>query len=337
MIDVYLPIAHISASLPFLVVLGLSSGFLSGLYGIGGGTIGVPLMIFFGIPIDIAVATSLLQMVGTSFVNVLRNIPSGNINYKIGAKIVLFSSVGSLVGVKIANILHSTKYFTAVISIMYIILLASMAAIMLSDAIISYFIGGKVIKRFHYNANYKVTKKEAPEIAYIDNVWKDKMNSFELFLLERGITSKDVVQSKQRKCINVTKVLWIRAGLVGTFIGVISGIMGIAGGFISVPAMVYIFHQPIIVASMTSSFIGLLTTIPACLMQMSNTSLVEPFIAIIASVFAAFGIRIGNTVGRMLPQRTLKLIFAFILIIICARFALKVFSPSFAIYDVSIV
>ncbi len=315
--------------LPFLAVLGLLSGVLSGLYGIGGGAIGVPLMIFSGIPADIAIATSLLQIVGISFVNVVRNIPSKNINYKIATRIAIFSSVGSIAGVSISNALRSSQYFTPVISLMYMGLLCCMACVMLVDVVFSYFLGEE--------RQSNPSEKAKLAIHEEDGEWQEKVKGFEDFLSQRGIKVKYTHILIYKKICQEKRRLWVKFGFIGTFIGILSGIMGIGGGFISIPAIVYLLREPLIVASMTSSLIALLTTIPACIFQLHSTSLVEPFIAIISGIFAAFGVRIGNGIGQILPQRLLKLIFACILIMICIRFGIGVFSSSFTQYNVSIL
>jgi len=326
MLDIYLPIAQMSTSFCNLAAIGFFTGTLSGLYGVGGGIVSVPLMIFVGIPTNIAITTSLLQIVGVSAVNVVRNCSTGNIKFKIGMQIGLFSIIGSIIGTIIFISLHANQYFYTVINGMYIFLLSAIALVTMVDGFIDAFIGG--------GDNYDF--KKIKRIRHQDSEWRNKIDNFEKYIMQYGIynhINQAVIANSVKK--NKQKV-WYKCGFIGGCIGIFSGMMGIGGGFMAMPAITYIFKENIRVASLTSAFIALVTTLPACIIQMHSTSLIDPFIAVISGIFAAFGVRIGNGIGKFLPQNILKIVFSMILFLIAIKFGYKLFSISDFPYAISI-
>lgn len=329
MLDIYLPMAQMSIDLSILLGIGLITGILSGIYGIGGGTISVPLTIFAGIPVDTAVSTSLLQIIGTSSANVFRNILSKNIKYSIGLKIALFTSVGSVIGTLLFNLLKDSGAFFSVIYSLYIILLGGVSFFMLWDIILSAILG-TVKKRRTKNMNnhFDIERIE-------DRKWENVVYKFENFIVSKGIDIEYAEEIKKRSIKKRKMNMWIKCGTIGIFIGLLSGLMGIGGGFILFPAILYIFKESVSVSSMTSSFITLLTTIPACIMQMLSNNLIDPFLAIICATSSAFGVRIGNDLAKIINQNRLKLFFVSFLLFICIRFWIRLFGSFDFMYVVT--
>ncbi|QED23848.1 sulfite exporter TauE/SafE family protein [Candidatus Deianiraea vastatrix] len=315
MLDIYLPIAQMSISLMSLVFLGFFSGTLSGIYGIGGGVVAVPMMIFAGIPTNIAIATSLLQIIGASLVNVVRN--SNNVKYKIAIKIGIFSIIGSFIGTFISINFNNNQYFYTTVNLMYMILLTVIIITTLSDVAINLFVGGKSTRIVSNDIAVKHHNED----------WRMAFRDFENFMEKYGLPKKTDSHYLDLKAkFRNIKDEWKKSLYVGLIIGIFSGIMGIGGGFISVPAIIYIFRQDVKIAATTSSLIALITTLPASILQMNHTSSVEPFIAIISSIFMVFGVRIGNFIATLLPQNVLKFIFGIILCYIAFKFGQKLFT-----------
>ncbi len=312
MLDIYLPIAQTSINLLVLVFIGLASGLLSGLYGIGGGIIAVPIMILSGIPTPIAIATSLLQILAISSVNVIRNISSGNVKFNIGLKLGVFSIFGSLLGTKIFIILSKTEYFYTIIYFLYTLFIGYIAFITIKDAV-------KSIKKYGLYKSEKVAKKAEykPDKAFELNAL-----NFENFMSQFGvepIVSKHHKKRKQEKFLNGIKI-----AIAGFSIGIVSGILGVGGGFITMPVIMYIFRQNIQVAAITSAFVAFITTMPACIKQFIATDYIDPVLAISVCIFAAIGVRFGNQLAKVLPLNILKILFGTLLVSIAIQFAVKI-------------
>ncbi len=325
MFDIYLPIAQMSISLQSLVAIGLLSGLLSGLYGIGGGIIAVPIMIFSGIPTNIAIATSLLQIMAISSVNVLRNAGSGNIKFGIGLKLGIFSVLGSYCGTKIFILMSANEYFHTAIYAMYMIFVGYIGIFTSFDGFISLFVGG--IKREE--------QRTSRSIKHGDKKFYSSVAEFETFISNFGITPKVSSQYSARKKYWIQN--WSKIMICGFSIGILSGLMGIGGGFIAMPAIMYLFGRTIAVASMTSALVALISTTPACIMQFSSTGFIDPFIAIFSCVFAAFGVRIGNGLAKVIPTSFLKLGFGILLIAIATQFGFKLLSIGQHPYIISVL
>src|SRR5262245_31333656 len=132
--QVYLPIAEISVSVLLLLGLGAGVGFLSGLFGVGGGFLMTPLLIFIGVPPAVAVATQSNQTVATSVSGVLAHWSRDNVDFKMGAVLLSGGVVGSLVGVALFSILRSYGQIDLVINVAYVIMLGTIGLLMLAES-----------------------------------------------------------------------------------------------------------------------------------------------------------------------------------------------------------
>lgn len=325
MFDIYLPIAQMSISLQSLIAIGLLSGLLSGLYGIGGGIIAVPIMMMSSIPPNIAIATSLLQIIAISTVNVLRNANSGNIKFGIGLKLGIFSVLGSIFGSKMFIFLSPSEYFYTIIYSLYMIFVGYIGSVTTIDGILSILVGGSKQNK----------EKSSINIKHSDEKFYSTVADFENFMSSFGITPKISNQYMAEKRQKFKRFLKI--SLCGFGIGTISGMMGVGGGFITMPAIMYLFGQSFASASITSAFVAIISTTPACIMQFSSTNFIDPFIAIFSCIFAAFGIRIGNNIAKITPTAFLKLGFGILLICISIQFGFKLFSLGSNPYIISIL
>lgn len=317
MFDVYLPVAQQSIAVSILASVGLCSGFLSGLYGIGGGIVAVPIMMFAGIPTNVAIATSFLQMMGTLSANIARNIGTGNIKYSIGIKIGIFGIIGSFIGSTIFISLQNSYIFQPMIYILYMSFIFIVSIFIISDVFMSIIFGElKQSKAEHTIQN----------IAQIrDFEWEKKLDEFERYIINKGLDTK-ITTKLRRSIYNRNKHgNSIKSVFIGIIIGIISGLMGVGGGFISFPAIMYLFRQNAKIASVTSALVGLIVIFPSCIIQMYNNNTVDPILATTCAIFSVFGVRFGNKLASKINPTILKLIFSLILLYIGSKFAMKIF------------
>ncbi|MEQ8585393.1 MAG: sulfite exporter TauE/SafE family protein [Thalassobaculaceae bacterium] len=270
---VYLPIAEVSVNL--LVILGLGGGIgvLSGLFGVGGGFLMTPLLIFIGIPPSIAVATSANQIVGASVSGVLAHWRRGNVDLKMGTVLLVGGLIGSSVGVVLFNLLRSLGQIDLVIRLSYVILLGSIGSLMLYESV-------RAIRR---------SRSATPRRGKIhQHTW---MHGLPLKMRFR----------KSKLYISVLLPLG-----VGVAIGALTAMMGVGGGFVLVPAMIYLLGMPTSVVVGTSLFQIIFVTANVTFLQAVNTQTVDVVLAILLLIGGVVGAQIGTRLGANLKGEQLR-------------------------------
>jgi uncharacterized membrane protein YfcA len=294
---IYLPVAEISTNTLHLIALGLASGFASGLYGIGGGIITTPMLIFYGIPSFVAVGTSTMQLFGTSLSGTIRNIIDKKVDFVIGTVIALGSYVGSINGLAILNLATKHKNEDLLISGTFVTV---MLAVILP-------LGNDVIKTL-----IKKTKgandKEAEDTTKQEG---SKRN------LQGGVLR--IYSSASNAHFNILTV-W----LAGFAVGTCSATIGIGGGIILVPIMSYGFKIPLKIAMATSLY----QIVPASLNTMfaqSQKGNVDIVLGIVLLSMSAISVHIGAFVAKKLDQTIIKASLMIILGIMLYMFLLRIF------------
>jgi len=203
--DIYLPIAAVTQDVFVLLALGLCVGFISGIFGVGGGFLLTPLLIFIGVPQAVAVASSANQLVGASLSGVLTHWRRGNVDFKMGAVLSAGGFVGSAAGVALFTVLRRLGQIDLVISLSYVLLLGTLGTLMMIESV------GAIVRARQPGARRR------------------RLHQHTWF---HGLPFK--VRFRRSK-------LYISALLplgLGFGIGVLSAILGIGGGFLVVPAMI---------------------------------------------------------------------------------------------------
>lgn len=220
MFTIYLPIAEMSVNLFVLLALGMGVGFLSGLFGVGGGFLMTPLLIFIGIPPVVAVSTQLIQVLAASFSGFLTYWRRDTVDLRMGGTLLAGGLVGAVVGITVFAILRSLGQIDFAISTTYVVLLGSIGVLTLVEAVRSLFRGkaGRRRRKLH------------------DHNWLQRLP---LKLRYR----------RSRLYISVVPPI-----LIGAFVGLLAAIMGVGGGFVLVPAMVFLLGMPTGMAIGTSLF-----------------------------------------------------------------------------------
>ena len=216
---IYLPIAEVSMHIGIIIGLGGGVGFLSGLFGVGGGFLMTPLLIFFGIPPAVAVSTEANQIVASSVSGVLAHMRRGNVDFKMGGILMAGGVIGSSLGVILFKFLQSIGQIDLVIQLSYVVFLGIIGTLMLTESV-------RTIIR---------SKKPGG--------MRRKLHQHNWF---HGLPLK---MRFRRSKLYISAIPPL---LIGAFVGVLAAIMGVGGGFIMVPAMIYLLGMPTAVVVGTS-------------------------------------------------------------------------------------
>lgn len=283
---IYFPIAEISLNLFIVIGLGGFIGFLSGLFGVGGGFLMTPLLIFLGIPAPVAVATEANQIVASSVSGVIAHWRRKNVDFKMGAVLLLGGIVGSSLGVLLFALLEKIGQLDLVIKLSYVFFLGIIGVLMLWESIRTYI------------------KSRKPEF------YRRKLHKHNWL---HGLPFK--MRFRRSKLYISALVPFF----IAAFVGVLSAIMGVGGGFIMVPAMIYLLGMPTSVVVGTSLFQIIFVTANVTLLQSVQTQTVDFMLAGTLLFGAVIGAQIGARFGGMLRGEQLRGMLALIVLLVCMR------------------
>jgi uncharacterized membrane protein YfcA len=296
-LQIYLPIAELSMNLFFLIGIGGAVGFLSGLFGVGGGFLLTPLLIFSGVPAPVAVASVTGQVAAASTSGALSYYRRGGIDLHLSVYLVLSSTIGAMLGVTTFQLLRQAGQLDLVISIAYLVLLGSVGSLMLSEAI-------RTIARRRAGM---VTREKLPG----QHNW--------MHALPMRIRFK-----KSRLYISVLPVL-----AIGVFIGWVGALLGIGGGFILVPALVYLLRVPANVVVGTSLLQVVAMMCVTTILQALTSQSVDILLAFCLMVGGTVGAQFGASAGKYLRGDQLRALLALLILGVAIRFGLTlVLKPS---------
>ncbi|EJF81145.1 sulfite exporter TauE/SafE family protein [Bartonella doshiae] len=291
--SIYLPIAEISLNMLILVGMGVVAGFFSGLFGIGGGFLITPLLIFYNIPPAIAVGTGANQMIASSVTGAITHFRRRTLDIKLGILLAIGGGIGSLIGIQIFSFLKKMGQLDLMISLLYVVLLGSIGSLM-------------IIESWCDMLRQRKGKKVSIRLAGRHN-WVHKLP-----LKMRFRTSMIYV--------SIIPVLGI-----GLIVGLLSSIMGIGGGFFMIPAMIYLLRVPTSVVIGTSLFqITFVSSFTTVLQSITNQS-VDIVLAFLLMLGGSIGAQYGTRAGRKLKAEQLRMALAFLVLIICMRLAFQLF------------
>jgi uncharacterized membrane protein YfcA len=289
--QIYLPIAEIPINILLILSLGFVTGIMAGLFGIGGGFIGTPMLIFIGISPAVAVSTSSNQIAASSFSGVLAHVKKNNIDFKMGSILVTGGFIGSILGVMIFKILKNIGQIDIFVSFLYITFLALIGFFMLYDNL-------KIIIKNKYDIDFE--KKNSRIVSKI-------------ILISKTLPFQQYFPKSDLK-ISLFLPLFI-----GLITGILVAIMGIGGGFIMVPAMIYLLKMPHHIVTGTSLlqivFVASLTTI----LQSINNQTVDIVLAFLMIISSVFGAQIGTILSEKINPDKLKLFLSLMIVGICLK------------------
>ncbi|MBL4802292.1 MAG: sulfite exporter TauE/SafE family protein [Emcibacter sp.] len=302
--QIYLPIAEISINIFLLLAMGGGVGFLSGMFGVGGGFLMTPLLIFVGIPPAVAVATEANQITAASVSGALAHGRRGGIDYKMGGVLIIGGAIGSYFGSMIFTVLKATGQVDLMISLAYVLFLGAIGGMMFVESVRSIL---------------RNRRGEQPTPGRRHRTWIDAL-PFKM----RFRTSKMYVSA-------------ILPLAIGGLVGVLAAIMGVGGGFIMVPAMIYLLHMPIKVVIGTSLFQITFVTANVTFLHSVNTQTVDVVLALILLIGAVIGAQLGARVGLKLKGEQLRILLAMLVLVVCAKMAVDLVVKPDELYSVTSV
>jgi uncharacterized membrane protein YfcA len=286
--DVYLPIAEVSLDVFVLLGLGGAIGFLSGVFGVGGGFLLTPMLIFIGVPPAVAVASSANQLVGASLSGVIAHWRRGNVDFKMGFTLLLGGLAGSALGVWVFTLLKRLGQIELTISLCYVVLLGVLGALMAVEslrAIARQRRPGGIRRKLHQHN------------------WM------------HGLPLKTRFRRSK---------LYISALLptgLGFAVGVLSAILGIGGGFLLVPAMIYTLGMPTAMVPGTSLLQIIFVAANVTFLQAYTNRTVDAVLTLLLLVGGVIGAQIGTRFGTRLRGEQLRLLLALLVLAVAAKLA----------------
>ena len=292
MFHMYLPIAGNSVNILTIFGLGGFVGFLSGIFGVGGGFLMTPLLIMFGIPATVAAASDSNQIVGASTSGTLAHWRLGNVDFKMGILLMTGGILGGTIGVQIIKILRAMGNADFLISITYVVMLGGVGGYMFIESLQSL----KKTKIVEEVSTTSVAKKES---------------SYARMLKKMPLQSHF-----PKSGVEISMLLPL---FFGTLVGILAAIMGVGGGFLMVPVMVYLLRMPMHVVVGTSLFQILFTCINVTIMQANTNHTVDFVLAVLLLLGSTIGVQIGSKASKKLHGDQLKILLAVLVLIVCVK------------------
>jgi uncharacterized membrane protein YfcA len=299
---VYLPIAEMSVDAMLILGVGAGVGLLSGLFGVGGGFLMTPLLIFIGVPPAIAVGTEAAQIVASSVSGVLAHMRRGNVDFRMGLALMAGGLVGSTLGVQVFAWLRTLGQIDLVISILFVAILGFIGTTMLIEA------ARALLRR---RRTGMAQRGKLHQHTWLHGLpWKLRFPKSKLYisaLLPLG---------------------------VGAVVGLLAAVMGVGGGFIMVPAMIYLLGMPTSVVVGTSLFQIIFTTANVTFLQAYQNQTVDMMLAMLLLVGGVIGAQLGAAWGAKLRGEQLRGLLALLVLAVAAKLAYDLIATPDDLYSI---
>ena len=292
--SIYLPIAQHSVPLPLMVGLGFVVGLLSGLFGVGGGFLMTPLLIMFGIPPTVAAASDSNQIVAASASGMYAHYRLGNVDFKMGIYLLIGGVLGGTGGVQIIKILRQMGNADFLIKVTYVVMLGLVGGYMFLES----------LQGLRAASGRKPPRAGEPR----DSIYARLMHSLPW---QTRFDKSGIV-------ISPTVPLFM-----GALMGMLAAIMGVGGGFIMVPIMVYLLRMPMHVVVGTSLFQVLFTCIDVTIMQAYSNRTVDFVLALLLLIGSTLGAQIGARLSTRLKDDQLKIYLATLVLVVMVKMLLS--------------
>jgi len=303
-VEIYLPIAEQSMSIFVLLALGGAAGLLAGMFGVGGGFLATPLLIFVGIPPTVAVASQANQVIANSVSSLQVQWRRGNVDLRMGLVLLLGGMIGSSAGVSLFTYLQRIGQIDFVIAVLYVIMLSTIGGLMVIESLRTYIRG-----RRH---------PEAP---------RGKLHQH--YLVHRLPLKMRFYKSK----LYISALLPIGLGFT---IGILSAILGVGGGFVLVPAMIYLLGMPTSVVIGTSNFQILFVAANVTFLQSVTNGTVDVVLALLLILGGVVGAPIGARLAGKLPGVVLRGLMALLILAVAAELLVELLRTPSSPYSLSI-
>jgi len=305
-IEIYLPIAEVSLNLFLILGLGAGIGLLSGIFGVGGGFLLTPLLIQIGIPPPVAVASAANQVAGASLSGCLTHWQRNNVDVRMGVILLVGGFIGSTLGVFVFRLLRQLGQVDFTIAICYVVLLGAIGSMMLVESL---------------NAIFRRRRRpaSASDRGAHRHTWIHRLPLKMRFYRSRLYTSA-----------------LLPAG-IGFFVGLLSAIMGVGGGFVIVPAMIYLIGMPTSVVVGTSLFQVMFVSANVTFLQALNNHTVDVLLAFLLLVGGAAGAQLGARIGAKLRGEQIRVLLALIVLAMALKTLYDLTLPPSDPYSIGIL
>lgn len=290
--SIYLPIAEMSLSLPLLLGLGLAVGIISGMFGIGGGFIMTPMLIFLGVPPSIAVGTGASQVTASSVSGAMGHWQRGNVDVAMGLFLIVGGLFGVAIGVRLQLFLKEIGQLELFINLCYVVLLGTIGSLMLIESV---------------RAILRSADPKAP-----------------LTRLTRHHNFLHGLPFKRRYRTAKLYISTLPVVAIGAVVGWLTAIMGVGGGFLLIPALIYVLRVPTRVALGTSSFQVIFVTMVATVLQSVSIHSVDIMLGLPLMAGGVIGAQIGVRLGERLAAAQLRAVLAALVLFVAVRMALTI-------------
>ena len=297
--QIYLPIAEVSVNAFLLLGLGGIVGVLSGMFGVGGGFLMTPLLFFIGIPPAVAVATEANQIVASSFSGVLAHLKRKTVDLRMGSVLLIGGLIGAALGVVVFNYLRSLGQVDLLVKLCYVVFLGIIGGLMFIESL-------NAIRR---------SKKPGARATRRKHTWIHNL-PFKMKFRISGLY------------ISVIPPL-----LVGVAVGILAAIMGVGGGFIMVPAMIYLLGMPTKVVVGTSLFQITFVTAFTTMLHATTNYTVDVVLAVLLLVGGVIGAQIGTRIGVKIQAEQLRIMLAIMVLAVCFKLGLDLLLQPAELYS----
>ncbi|MBY0226184.1 MAG: sulfite exporter TauE/SafE family protein [Hyphomicrobium sp.] len=285
--NIYLPIAEMSESVFVLLGMGAAVGFISGLFGVGGGFLITPLLIFTGVPAPVAVGTSTAQLVASSVSGAVAQYNRNNVDIKLGVVLLGGGFLGTVIGVGVVQILRQAGQFDLFIALCYVLFLGVIGTLMMIES--------------------------------LQTVWKARGGVTPSMRRPGEHSWVHGLPMKMRFQRSKLYISAIPPFLIGAFVGFLAAIMGVGGGFVMVPALIYLLRVPTNVVVGTSLFQTVFVAAAATILHAGTLISVDLVLATILMIGGVIGAQFGASAGSQLKGEQLRLLLAGIVLLVCLR------------------
>ncbi len=291
-VHIYLPIAEVSVPMESVVLLGVFVGFVSGVFGVGGGFLTTPLLIFMGIPPPVAVGTQSCQLVASGISGVMGFWRKGNVDFLIGTVMLIGGFIGSVAGIFFFRMVQYFGQIDLVISLLYIVLLGSIGLMMLFEGFFTMFKSKSVRSEFNRLKSPSLIARLPYKVRF----------------------------ARSRLYISV-----FVPGGIGFVSGFLVSTMGVGGGFLLVPAMIYILGMPTLLVAGTSLFQIVFTSAFAAMMHAVVNNSVDILLASFLIAGGVVGVQIGVLASRKITGARARVILALLVLGVCVKLGIQLF------------
>ncbi|MDG2004675.1 MAG: sulfite exporter TauE/SafE family protein [Novosphingobium sp.] len=287
--DVYLPIANLSVNGLIIVGLGALTGILSGMFGVGGGFLTTPLLIFYGVPPTVAAASAASQVTGASVSGVFAHSRRNGVDFQIGSVMVAGGILGTAIGALLFRLLQDIGQIDTAISLLYVLLLGGIGTVMVRESL-------EGLKAERSGSQIPARKRRHhPLVASLPMRWR---------FYRSGLYISPIAPF-----------------LLGVGVGILTMLMGIGGGFVLVPAMLYILGMSASVVVGTSLFQILFVTMATTMMHAMTTKAVDIVLAVLLLFGSVTGAQLGTRMAQKVSPVRLRLVLAAIVLLVALGMA----------------